>query len=238
MAGVLHDLGDAYQHGIVDSGKEPELFLLVAFLCAFGFIRTSAHMIRSERFSWWPGNVEVGGTHIHHLVWGIIAMLVVGYTGIAIAPDSPWRDGLAILFGIGAGLTLDEFALWLDLKDVYWSERGRRSIDAVILAGVGGLLVLLGLRVWLDLGADAADVVRWGLPGSTALGILLAVLNLLKGKPVLGAVSLFLPLAGVVGAARLARPRSPWGRRYGEAKAERAARRFGAAPEAAAQAGG
>src|SRR5918992_1225297 len=108
MGQVLHDIGSAYQEGIFETGKQPELFLLLAFLLSFGFIRTSAHLIRAE-VSWWPGNVEVGGTHVHHLVWGILLLLIVGYLGIALEPDTPWREVIAILFGVGAGLTLDEF---------------------------------------------------------------------------------------------------------------------------------
>jgi hypothetical protein len=61
-------LASIYQRWIVDTGKQPELFLLLSFLASFGFIRTSAHMIRAQ-VSWWPGNVSVGGTHVHHLVW-------------------------------------------------------------------------------------------------------------------------------------------------------------------------
>jgi hypothetical protein len=148
-------VGSAYGDWIVDTGKQPELFLLLAFLLSFGFIRTSAHMIRAQ-VSWWPGNVQVGGTHVHHLVWGILTMLVVGYVAIAFSPGSPLREVLAILFGIGAGLTMDEFALWLHLEDVYWSEQGRTSIDAVIVAGGVGALVLLGLRIWIDVALDAA----------------------------------------------------------------------------------
>src|SRR5690606_6128761 len=134
---------------------QPELFLLLAFLLSFGFIRTSAHMIRAQ-VRWWPGNVQVGGTHVHHLVWGILTMLVVGYAAIAFAPGSPLREVLAILFGVGAGLTMDEFALWLHLRDVYWSEQGRSSIDAVIVAAGCGALVLLGVRIWIDVAEDVA----------------------------------------------------------------------------------
>ena len=85
--------------------------------------------------SWWPGNVSVGGTHVHHLVWGICAMMIFGYVGVVHQPDSPWREIVTVFFAIGMGLTLDEFALWVDLKDVYWEKEGRKSVDAMIIAG-------------------------------------------------------------------------------------------------------
>src|SRR3954469_20683815 len=107
-------------------------------------------MIRAQ-VSWWPGNVQTkGGTHIHHLVWGILLLLIFGYLGLAVAPGSPWREVSAILFGIGMGLTLDEFALWLNLEDVYWAEKGRQSIDAVIVATALLTVTLLGLSFWID----------------------------------------------------------------------------------------
>ena len=118
------------------------LILLVSMLLSFGFIRMSTRMIRAE-VSWWPGNVTPGGLHIHHLVFGIVLLLLSGFLSFALQPESPWLEILAALFGIGAGLTLDEFALWLYLEDVYWSEEGRRSVDAVIFAAIiGGALIL------------------------------------------------------------------------------------------------
>ena len=109
------------------------LILLGSLLLSFGFIRFSTRMIRAE-VSWWPGNVTPGGLHIHHLVFGIVLLLLAGFLQFAFQPESPWLEILAALFDIGAGLTLDEFALWLYLEDVYWAEEGRRSVDAVILA--------------------------------------------------------------------------------------------------------
>ena len=106
-------------------GREPEFLFLVSFLLSFGFIRTSAHMIRAQ-VSWWPGNVQVGGTHIHHLVWGILLLLICGYAGAVIRPDEPWEEIAIIGFGIGAGLTLDEFALWLNSA----TSTGRRRAGA------------------------------------------------------------------------------------------------------------
>ena len=85
--------------------------------------------------------VTMGGRHIHHLVWGILILLGVGYgylneVGSQSTPASLFASRLmSILYGVGAALTLDEFALWLNLANVYWSPQGRESIDAVILFG-------------------------------------------------------------------------------------------------------
>jgi hypothetical protein len=149
---------------------------------------------------------------VHHLVWGILLMLVVGYSAIAFAPGPPARELLAVLFGIGAGLTLDEFALWLNLRDVYWSEKGRASIDAVIVAGACAALVLLGLRIWIDLAEDVAAGVRALVAAGAIVTVLLALVNVAKGRPWLAAVGLVVPLAGLAGAVWPARARSVWER--------------------------
>ena len=85
-------------------------------------------------------NVSAGGLHIHHLVWGILLLLVVGLVWLLeVGVGSSWMAGLtAIAFGVGAGLTLDEFALWLNLSDVYWQRQGRESLEAI--AVFSGLL--------------------------------------------------------------------------------------------------
>jgi hypothetical protein len=95
-----------------ERGQRAGFVLLAAFLVAFLFIRTSARLIRSPRVSWWPGSVQTSsGLHLHHLVWGIVLVLTTGFLGFALAPDSPWDEILAGAFGVGMGLTLDEFAL-------------------------------------------------------------------------------------------------------------------------------
>jgi hypothetical protein len=94
------------------SGPRASFVLLASFLVSFLFIRTSARLIRSPKVPWWPGSVKsTSGLHLHHLVWGIVLLLASGFLGLATAPTSPWDDVLAVPFGIGAGLTLDEFAL-------------------------------------------------------------------------------------------------------------------------------
>lgn len=130
---------------IVDKGELPALLLVVSFGATFGITRFITHSIRSDRFSW-LGNVEAGDTHIHHLVWGICLLLVAGLLAIAVQPP---LEVVAIVFGIGAALTLDEFALWLRLKDVYWTRQGRASIDAVIIATSIGSMGVLGGPFWV-----------------------------------------------------------------------------------------
>ncbi len=98
-------------------------------------VRILTHAIRAGRGPF--HNLEVGGRHIHHLVWGILLLLIVGYGwllqfGPIVQARSRWHGRvMAFLFGVGAALTLDEFALWLNLQDVYWERQGRASMDAV-----------------------------------------------------------------------------------------------------------
>ncbi len=240
MEQFFTDIGNAYQHGIIDTGRQPALILLVSFLCTFGFIRTSAHLIK-KGVSWWPGNVNTkSGLHIHHMVWGIILMMVVGYISIGIHPPPPGGEILAVFFGIGMGLTLDEFALWLNLDDVYWTKKGRESIDAVIIAATLLGLLLLGLHFWVDvIQAEIRDLIRIGeVPGETAgntavfvitqlAGLGFAAICFLKRKIFVGVFGLFIPLVALIGAVRLAKPNSRWAKqRYGEQKMARSVARF------------
>ena len=226
-AALVASIGSLYDRAIVDTGRQAEFLFFVAFLASFGFIRGSAHMIRAQ-VSWWPGNVNVGGTHIHHLVWGILLLLIFGYIGVAIQPESPWHEITAVLFGIGTGLTLDEFALWLNLEDVYWSDKGRRSIDAVIVAAAISGMVLVGFAAWIDVGVSIADGVFALIGGIGATAILLALVNLSKEKFGTAAVGLLIPPVGLVGAFRLGKPGSPWAKLFyrSETKRLRAAERF------------
>jgi hypothetical protein len=223
---VLASIGSLYERAIVDTDRQPEFLFFVAFLLTFGFIRTSAHLIRAQ-VSWWPGNVEVGGTHIHHLVWGILLLLIAGYMGVVIAPPSPWHEIVTVLFGVGTGLTLDEFALWLNLKDVYWLQQGRRSIDAVIVAATVTGMVLVGFTAWVDVATEVEDAVFAVVGAFGVITIMLAVVNLAKEKFGMAVVGLFIPPVGLVGALRLGRPHSLWARLYREQKRARARARFG-----------
>jgi len=101
------------------------------------------------------GWVMVGGRHIHHLVWGILLLLLVGYAelaefGTGSTPGSIFASGLiSICFGMGAALTLDKFALWLDLRaEAYWTREGRESIDAGVLFGAMLAIGAWGAPLW------------------------------------------------------------------------------------------
>ncbi len=158
MSGAaVASFGSTFDTYIVDAGKLPAFLFLCAFLGSFAFIRTSAHMIRAQ-VSWWPGNVEVGGTHIHHLVWGIITMML-GLGGDRLDPGPPGHEIAAVFFGVGMGLTLDEFALLAGAQGRVLVE-GRKSIDAVVVAAIIGGFGLLGLSVWIDAADDVADAVH------------------------------------------------------------------------------
>src|SRR5260370_6678220 len=130
---------------IVHTGRLALFCFFVAFLASFGFIRVSVRMIRAQ-VRWWPGNVSHGDTHLHHMVFGVVFMVVAGVAGIA-APARPlgWRAGSAALFGVGTALVLDEFALILHLRDVYWTSEGRVSIDAVFIAAGITAVLLVGV---------------------------------------------------------------------------------------------
>lgn len=137
------DLKRLYQFHFQSERRERFFLASVAFFVTFGVVRTITHMIRSGVGPF--QNVTAGATHIHHLVWGILLLLAVGFIWLSESGvGSSWTASItAILYGIGAALTLDEFALWLNLRDVYWESAGRASVDAVLLFGS-----LLSAGVW------------------------------------------------------------------------------------------
>ncbi|MQA73691.1 MAG: hypothetical protein GEU88_04985 [Solirubrobacterales bacterium] len=247
MLVTLAGIGGEFHREIVDSGRLAAFLYFIALLGTFGFIRTSTHMIRAQ-VSWWPGNVDVGGTHVHHLVWGILAMMIFGYLGVVHQPDDPWREVVAVFFGIGTGLTLDEFALWLELKDVYWEKDGRKSVDAMIVAGCLAALGMIGISAW----ATLADEVRSGVVSLVGVvgvfGFAFAFINATKEKFWMALIALVVWPAGVITAVRLAKPHSVWARLFyrerrllphGARKLERSRARYpGAAASAAEPPGG
>ena len=142
------------------------LFLAaVSFALVFAAARTLAY-VNSHHIGPFH-DIYIHGRHIHHLVWGIFILLIVGYgwlldAGGGSTPRSVMISRLlSVLYGAGAALTLDEFALWLNLEDVYWSPQGRASIDAVILFGAALLVGIDGRRFFRALGRELLRVSRW-----------------------------------------------------------------------------
>ena len=128
-----------YRLHMPPSARRERLFLAtLAFALTFAVTRGLTLAIRNNVGPF--HNVSVGGTHVHHLVYGIGLLLLVGYLSLVEFGTMSTASGIgvrltAVAFGIGAALTLDEFALWLNLQDVYWERQGRESIDAVLLFG-------------------------------------------------------------------------------------------------------
>jgi hypothetical protein len=129
----------AYRHSFHDHRRERLFLASLGFFVSFGLARLITHGVRGD---WLPMlHVSYRDTHVHHLVWGILLLLAVGYGWILLAGSdgrgTPHTAGrwFALIYGVAAALTLDEFALWLNLKDVYWEKEGRASIDAVALFG-------------------------------------------------------------------------------------------------------
>jgi hypothetical protein len=136
----LTRLGYLIRATIPDRPRQRMFIASVSFLITFAGVRVLVHRIATHegRLQW----VTVHGMHIHHLVWGILILLLVGYgwlldLGRSNSPESIFLGRLmAVSYGVGAALTLDEFALWLSMEpNAYWTREGRLSIDAVIIFG-------------------------------------------------------------------------------------------------------
>lgn len=227
-------MADWYRTQLVDTGRSVALWVLIGFLLTYGLTRWITRRIRARQASGADDgdasikDVYIGGVHVHHQVWGILLILFVGLVEFRYHPNSPWKDILGALFGVGAALALDEFALWLHLEDVYWTDEGRKSIDAVMVAVVVGIAVLLSSSpVGLD--PNAARNEGYILTSVTVvINVTFAIICLLKGKLATGLVALPVPLVGLIGAIRLAKPSSFWARRfYADRKMVTATARFG-----------
>jgi lysyl-tRNA synthetase class 2 len=184
----------------------------------------STRIIRSERVSWWPGNIESeGGVHVHHLVFGIVTMMVAGTLAFVADGRTPFTEICALGFGIGVGLTIDEFALWVHLEDVYWEREGRSSIDATVIVAAAMLLVVLGANpLAIDTGSPGV------VAGSilvTAFVFAMVVICFLKGRVMHGVVGFFVFPIAIYGAWRIGKPSSTWARhRYGERRPKKQAK--------------
>ncbi len=135
-----------------DRRRERRLLSTASFFSTFATVRGITHSIRAEIGPF--RNITPGGRHIHHMTFGIVGLLVVGYLWlleIGIVDGRRASQFTALAYGSGAALTLDEFALWLNLEDDYWTKQGRESVDAVVLFGSVLALSSLGKGFLLEL---------------------------------------------------------------------------------------
>jgi lysyl-tRNA synthetase class 2 len=225
---VANFISDFWNDQLVEHDRQWLFLVLLGFVGAFAFIRMSTRLMRSPRVPWWPGSVETGGVHVHHLVFGIVTMMVAGTISFAGFATSPLYEICAVFFGIGIGLTIDEFALWVHLDDVYWAEEGRRSIDATVIAALSLCLILLGVRPFeIDGGSLGAVLASAAI---LLFHFAMVAICFAKHRMFHGIVGFLIPPFAIYGACRLGKPGSPWARRfYGERnprKQERAERRF------------
>ena len=209
---------------IVEHEEQGLFLVLVGFLLSFAFIRMSTRLMRSPKVPWWPGSVvSDSGVHLHHLVFGIVTMMIAGSLGFLAYGNSPYAEICAFAFGIGAGLTIDEFALWVYLDDVYWAEEGRSSIDATVIAAAGMGLILLGFSpLTIETGSVGAVV---GTILTAVLLFLMVAICFAKQRVLHGTVGFFFFPIALYGASRLGKPGSAWARRrYRERRPKKQAR--------------
>jgi hypothetical protein len=204
---------------------EQEIFLvLVGLIGSFAFIRMSTRIIRSGSVSWWPGNIESdSGLHVHHLVFGIVTMMAAGTLGFLSDGRPPYTEICALLFGVGVGLTIDEFALWVHLEDVYWAREGRSSIDATVIVASMMLLIVIGASpVAIESGSTEAVI------GSVVTVLLLfacVLVALLKGRVLHATVGFFFAPIAIYATCRIGKPNSVFARyRYGEQRPRKQAK--------------
>lgn len=205
--GGVHDW---LEREIVMPGRLPLALALVSFVLTFLVTRAITRAIRAGVGP--VRNVTTGDLHIHHVVPGVVALLSGGVLLLSAARVGFWHSFGAVLFGIGAALVLDEFALILHLNDVYWKREGELSVDAITVAMAVMAAALIVAAPDNPPGPDRTDphlravapalfVLTWIVPTG---------ITVLKGRLLLAALSVLSPVFGWWGAVRLARPTSPW----------------------------
>jgi hypothetical protein len=203
------------------------MWLFLGILVSFLITRMVTRLIRSGSGGGAGlGNVTIAGNHVHHQVFGILIIIGTGIVLVSQTPQGAALDAAAAVFGAGVGLTVDEFALWLHLKDVYWARQGRQSVDAIfcvlvvtgaLIGGTGFVSGPIGTADW------------WSSIAAIGISLALSVICLLKGKVITGVIGLVIGVVALAGAIRLAKPGSWWAvRRYATRprRASRSARRY------------
>ncbi|MFH9888498.1 hypothetical protein ACH4OQ_37755 [Streptomyces luteogriseus] len=201
------------ERNIIEPGKLPLLLALVAFVATFLVTRLITRLIRAGKGPF--GNVSSGGVHVHHVVPGVILTIIGGFGAVAGGRHGFGSCLAAVLFGIGAGLVLDEFALVLHLADVYWTPDGRKSVEMVVLtASLVGLLLIGFSPLGVDDLNDDQQQNRAVVLVNILVNFAFALIALFKGKVRLAVVGVIIPFIALVAAVRLATPTSPWAKRF------------------------
>jgi hypothetical protein len=206
-------MGHWLQRNIIEPGKLPLLLALTAFVLTFLITRTVTRLIRAGKGPF--GNVKAGGVHIHHVVPGVVLSVLGGFGAVASTRFGFGAAAFAVVFGIGAGLVLDEFALILHLDDVYWTEQGRKSVEVVVLTAALVGLMLAGFAPFgvNDMTQDELQD-RGGVISTIVINFGFALAVLSKGRARMAIFTVIVPFIGLIGLVRLARPGSPWARRF------------------------
>lgn len=201
----LLPFSELYTSSIFETGRQPAFVMLVAFLLTFIIARTYTRLARTT--GW--GSAKINGVHTHHLVFGLIIAFLAGAALIGFLPenDSPVQLFLAAAFGCGAALVLDEFALVFHLRDVYWEKEGRKSVDAVVIGLIFGILFLLQIT---PLSSNTEDFRGILLVMAVTVNLIFVLITAMKGKMYFATFGVFVPFLAQFGAIRLAEPTSAW----------------------------
>lgn len=215
-------MGGWWERDIMDAGKLPLMLTLLSFIGTFLVTRIITRLIRAGRGPF-RNTVLASGLHIHHAVPGIVLLVTGAFVAIG-AHSRLMLYVAAVLVGVGVSLVLDEFALILHLRDVYWTEEGQTSVAVVSLAAASLAFALIGNSP-IGISGIGSGELRARLTATATLVVNAAflVVCLRKGKYATTVLGLFIPFVSLVGAVRLADPSSAWARRhYGPEKLERA----------------
>ncbi len=211
-----------YETAIYRAGREPAFVVLLSFVITYMLTRGYTRLAR--RTGW--GGTNIAGVHTHHMVFGLVLAFLSASLMFGFLP----QQGilmllLAVGFGSGAAMVLDEFALLFHLRDVYWEKEGRKSIDAVVLGLSFGSLFLMRITPF----GLKLDDPSWTVVTTIVINLGFAIVAALKGKTYTTVFGIFVPSIAQIGAIRLARPDSAWAHtfyKHRPKKMERSKKRF------------
>ena len=203
----LFDFIPGYETSIYLKDREPAFVMLLSFIITFVVARGYTRLARIK--GW--GSASFGGVHTHHMVFGLVVGFSSGALMFAFTPEPGFFQlVLAALFGMGASLVLDEFALIFHLEDVYWENEGRKSVDAVVLGFSLGLLFLMQITPF---GTNLNES-GWFLFAAIVINLPIVLIAAVKGKIYFAIIGVFIPVISLIGALRLAEPDSIWSREF------------------------